>query len=258
MAVRYAELLVGAGVERGLIGPRESDRIWERHLLNCAVVAEGIPEGAALCDVGLRRRPPRPGSGAGPAGSLRAVGGAARTSGRVPPGGGRDARPGAGPSASGLGPRSWTRQAADVVTARAVAPLGEAGQVVPSAGALRRGAARTQRRPGGGRTGRRRIRSATHRRNGVADPADGVGCPRAPDHRGGGDGRRRTCPHHPGDRRRGSEGTAMTAATQAAAKATAMGLGWPDRSRPGRPDRYRRHRRHPGAWPRLARRWQPP
>jgi 16S rRNA (guanine527-N7)-methyltransferase len=52
VAVRYADLLVGAGVDRGLIGPRESDRIWERHLLNCAVVAEGIPEGAAVCDVG--------------------------------------------------------------------------------------------------------------------------------------------------------------------------------------------------------------
>jgi 16S rRNA (guanine527-N7)-methyltransferase len=52
VAVRFADLLVGPGVERGLIGPRETARIWERHLLNCAVVAEGIPEGAAVCDVG--------------------------------------------------------------------------------------------------------------------------------------------------------------------------------------------------------------
>ena len=51
-AVRYADLLVGAGVERGLIGPRETGRIWERHLLNCAVIGEGIPEGAVVCDVG--------------------------------------------------------------------------------------------------------------------------------------------------------------------------------------------------------------
>jgi 16S rRNA (guanine527-N7)-methyltransferase len=51
-AVRYADLLVGAGVARGLIGPRETGRIWERHLLNCAVVGEGIPAGAAVCDVG--------------------------------------------------------------------------------------------------------------------------------------------------------------------------------------------------------------
>jgi len=51
-ALRFADLLVGAGVDRGLIGPRETARIWERHLLNCAVVAEGIPEGALVCDVG--------------------------------------------------------------------------------------------------------------------------------------------------------------------------------------------------------------
>ena len=51
-AIRYAELLVGAGVDRGLIGPRETARIWDRHLLNCAVVAEGIPPGAAVVDVG--------------------------------------------------------------------------------------------------------------------------------------------------------------------------------------------------------------
>lgn len=44
LAVRYAELLATAGVERGLIGPRESDRLWERHLLNCAVLAEVVPE----------------------------------------------------------------------------------------------------------------------------------------------------------------------------------------------------------------------
>ena len=32
-AVRYARILAGAGVERGLIGPREADRLWDRHLL---------------------------------------------------------------------------------------------------------------------------------------------------------------------------------------------------------------------------------
>jgi 16S rRNA (guanine527-N7)-methyltransferase len=35
----YAELLAGPGVDRGLIGPREVDRLWDRHILNCAVVA---------------------------------------------------------------------------------------------------------------------------------------------------------------------------------------------------------------------------
>jgi len=37
---------------RGLIGPREAPRIWERHLLNCAAVAELIPPGAFITDVG--------------------------------------------------------------------------------------------------------------------------------------------------------------------------------------------------------------
>ena len=39
LLTRYVELLAGPGVERGLIGPREVPRLWERHLLNCAVVA---------------------------------------------------------------------------------------------------------------------------------------------------------------------------------------------------------------------------
>ena len=42
----------GTGVERGLVGPREAPRVWERHLLNCAVVAELVPDGARLVDVG--------------------------------------------------------------------------------------------------------------------------------------------------------------------------------------------------------------
>ena len=48
----YAELLAGPGVVRGLIGPREVARLWERHLLNCAVMAELVPPGAAVDDVG--------------------------------------------------------------------------------------------------------------------------------------------------------------------------------------------------------------
>jgi 16S rRNA (guanine527-N7)-methyltransferase len=50
--VRYAELLADVGVRRGLIGPREVPRLWERHLLNCAVLSEIVPEGVAVCDVG--------------------------------------------------------------------------------------------------------------------------------------------------------------------------------------------------------------
>jgi 16S rRNA (guanine527-N7)-methyltransferase len=63
-ARRFAELLVTDGVVRGLIGPREAPRIWERHLLNCAVVAELIPSGASVVDVG---------SGAGLPGMVLAV-----------------------------------------------------------------------------------------------------------------------------------------------------------------------------------------
>ena len=52
----YADLLASAGVERGLIGPREVPRLWERHLLNCAVVVDPasdlVPHGARIADVG--------------------------------------------------------------------------------------------------------------------------------------------------------------------------------------------------------------
>lgn len=52
LAQRYAELLSTAGVERGLIGPREAPRLWDRHLLNCAVLSEVIPEGSSVVDIG--------------------------------------------------------------------------------------------------------------------------------------------------------------------------------------------------------------
>ena len=52
----YARILTGPGIERGLLGPREAPRIWDRHLLNCAVVADPasglIPVGAKVADVG--------------------------------------------------------------------------------------------------------------------------------------------------------------------------------------------------------------
>lgn len=48
----YVELLRAHGVERGLIGPREVDRLWERHVLNSAVIGERVPEGARVVDVG--------------------------------------------------------------------------------------------------------------------------------------------------------------------------------------------------------------
>ncbi|SEG83102.1 16S rRNA (guanine527-N7)-methyltransferase [Thermomonospora echinospora] len=52
VAERYAEFLADAGVVRGLIGPREADRLWERHLINCAVLAEAVPRDAAVIDIG--------------------------------------------------------------------------------------------------------------------------------------------------------------------------------------------------------------
>lgn len=51
-AARFADFLVTAGIERGLLGPREGARIWERHLLNCAAVAELFEPGARVVDVG--------------------------------------------------------------------------------------------------------------------------------------------------------------------------------------------------------------
>lgn len=52
LAQRYAELLAGPGVERGLIGPAETARLWDRHLINCAAIADLVPRPAALVDLG--------------------------------------------------------------------------------------------------------------------------------------------------------------------------------------------------------------
>ena len=52
----YADILVGPGIERGLLGPREADKVWDRHIINCAVVAEPdlevIGTGARIADIG--------------------------------------------------------------------------------------------------------------------------------------------------------------------------------------------------------------
>jgi 16S rRNA (guanine527-N7)-methyltransferase len=52
LAEQYVARLAGDGVVRGLIGPREVPRLWERHVLNSAAVAEAVPEGARVVDVG--------------------------------------------------------------------------------------------------------------------------------------------------------------------------------------------------------------
>ncbi|HTU28408.1 MAG TPA: 16S rRNA (guanine(527)-N(7))-methyltransferase RsmG [Solirubrobacteraceae bacterium] len=51
-AQRYVGLLATDGVTRGLIGPRETARLWDRHLLNCALVAEMVPDQGELVDIG--------------------------------------------------------------------------------------------------------------------------------------------------------------------------------------------------------------
>lgn len=48
----YVDLLLSRGIDWGLIGPREGDRIWERHILNCVALAPLIPEAATVVDVG--------------------------------------------------------------------------------------------------------------------------------------------------------------------------------------------------------------
>ncbi|WP_240630270.1 16S rRNA (guanine(527)-N(7))-methyltransferase RsmG [Specibacter cremeus] len=52
LAIRYVEHLATSGIERGLIGPREVPRLWNRHVLNCAVVAELMDDGVRVADVG--------------------------------------------------------------------------------------------------------------------------------------------------------------------------------------------------------------
>ncbi|MCZ2806927.1 16S rRNA (guanine(527)-N(7))-methyltransferase RsmG [Modestobacter sp. VKM Ac-2983] len=49
---RYVAMLAGDGVVRGLIGPREVPRLWDRHVLNSAALAEVVPQGSRVVDVG--------------------------------------------------------------------------------------------------------------------------------------------------------------------------------------------------------------
>lgn len=143
VAEAYARLLVTDGVVRGLIGPREAPRIWDRHLLNCAAVAELIPPGASVIDVG---------SGAGLPGMVLAVARPDLTVTLVEPLARRTAFLTEAVTALGLDGRVSVLRAraeevgaalaagtdlarpADVVTARAVAPLDRlAGWCLPLA-----------------------------------------------------------------------------------------------------------------------------
>jgi len=51
-ADRYAQILGTWGIERGLIGPKEGERIWERHIANCLPLMTLIPEGVRVADIG--------------------------------------------------------------------------------------------------------------------------------------------------------------------------------------------------------------
>jgi 16S rRNA (guanine527-N7)-methyltransferase len=52
LATRFRDRLAGDAVVRGLIGPRERDRLWERHLLNSAILTDLLPVGVRVVDVG--------------------------------------------------------------------------------------------------------------------------------------------------------------------------------------------------------------
>lgn len=49
---QYAGSLATDGVVRGLIGPREVPRLWDRHLVNCALLSEEIADGSSVVDIG--------------------------------------------------------------------------------------------------------------------------------------------------------------------------------------------------------------
>ena len=124
LAERYAELLATEAVVRGLIGPRETPRLWDRHLLNCAAVAELVPEGASVADVG---------TGAGLPGIVLAVARPDLTVTLIEPLARRTAFLSEAVTALGLERTTVVRaraeecvgnvSRADIVTARAVAPL---------------------------------------------------------------------------------------------------------------------------------------
>ena len=52
VAERYAHLLAGTGIAHGHLGPREVERLWDRHLVNSAVVTDLLPDGATVVDIG--------------------------------------------------------------------------------------------------------------------------------------------------------------------------------------------------------------
>ncbi|MEJ5918742.1 16S rRNA (guanine(527)-N(7))-methyltransferase RsmG [Corynebacterium sp. H78] len=51
-AREYWGWLSAEATVRGLIGPREVPRLWERHILNCAAVGDAIEEDKSVVDIG--------------------------------------------------------------------------------------------------------------------------------------------------------------------------------------------------------------
>jgi 16S rRNA (guanine527-N7)-methyltransferase len=114
----YAHFLTTAGIERGLIGPREGERIWERHIFNCLPVTQLIPQGASLFDIG---------SGAGLPGIVIALARPDLTVTLIEPLERRVAFLNEAVEGSNIevirGRAQDVKKSADFVTARAVAPL---------------------------------------------------------------------------------------------------------------------------------------
>lgn len=52
LAERYGQILAGAGIERGFLGPSEVDKLWDRHLVNSAAMAELLASGERVADIG--------------------------------------------------------------------------------------------------------------------------------------------------------------------------------------------------------------
>lgn len=52
LAEAYHHSLATTAAERGFIGPKEVDRLWERHILNCAVIEEAFAEDLKVADIG--------------------------------------------------------------------------------------------------------------------------------------------------------------------------------------------------------------
>lgn len=124
LAQAYHDSLATTAAERGFIGPKEIDRLWQRHILNCAVIAEAFPEGLNVADIG---------SGAGLPGIPLAIARPDLTITLIEPLLKRSNYLGEVKEALGLGNVTVIRgraeeqpgQQFDAVTSRAVAPLGK-------------------------------------------------------------------------------------------------------------------------------------